>query len=44
LDGERGRSVPAWQAVAERFNEDTADLLMFHNPRHILFSEEIERL
>ncbi|MHB9029135.1 MAG: tyrosine-protein phosphatase [Candidatus Latescibacterota bacterium] len=34
----------AWQAVSERFDDDIADLLLFHNPRHILFSEEIERL
>jgi protein-tyrosine phosphatase len=34
----------AWQAVAERYDEDAADLLLWHNPRHILFSEDIERL
>jgi protein-tyrosine phosphatase len=34
----------AWAAVSERCNEDIADLLLFHNPRHILFSEEIEHL
>ena len=32
----------AWNAVAARNGEDTADLLMYANPRHILFGEEVE--
>jgi len=34
----------AWLAVRERLGEDAADLLLFHNPRHILFAGEIESL
>jgi protein-tyrosine phosphatase len=32
----------AWNAVTARCGEDTAGLLMYSNPRHILFGEEVE--
>ncbi len=32
----------AWNAVSARCGEDIADLLMYANPRHILFGEEAE--
>ena len=34
----------AWHAVTARCGEDAADLLMYVNPRHILFGEEVETI
>ncbi len=34
----------AWIALSDRLGEDAADLLLYHNPRRILFAEEVASL
>ncbi len=33
-----------WEAITERYDEDTAEILLTKNPLHVLFGEPVERI